>query len=244
MCCGTTVVCLCRLLCKVSSTNFHLTARSPAINAGIHLLEFTTDYSGASVNNPPEIGAYEFISNSPPSIQDQGFQLNQQSPVGTDVGTVFATDLDAGQTLTYSIVSGNTNGAFSINALTGMLSVANSTALAVDFSLVVMVQDNGVGELRSQATIVIDVITTGIELTDNNGEIKVYPNPVSDELIIENYGTKNRLSFNILNSIGQSVFIGNLSEKTIVQTTNFSPGVYLVKLENGRSFEFKKFIKG
>jgi hypothetical protein len=51
------------------------------------------------------------------------------------------------------------------------------------------------------------------------------------------------LNFEILNAIGQLVFKGNLVEKTTVQTSNFTPGVYLIKLENGKTFEFKKILK-
>ena len=83
----------------------------------------------------------------------------------------------------------------------------------------------------------------GIDINSGIRVIKVYPNPVSFELNIEFKGNKDRLSFNILNSVGQIVFKGNLSEKTVVQTTNFSPGVYIMKLENGSSFEFKKIVK-
>jgi hypothetical protein len=68
--------------------------------------------------------------NIAPLINNQTFEVNQNSSNGTNVGTVVASDPNAGQTLTYSILSGNTNGAFSINSSTGMLSVANSTALA------------------------------------------------------------------------------------------------------------------
>ena len=229
----------------VSTSDYHLQTGSPAIGKGVHIADLTTDHDGNIVGNPPEIGAYEFINgdNHPPSIKDQGFQLNGNSPGGTAVGTVVASDLDARQTLTYSIVSGNANGAFAIDALTGVLSVANSAALNVDFALVVKVQDNGVGELSSQAILAIDVIPTGIELTGNNGAIKVYPNPVSSELFIEYKGNKERLIFNILNSVGQIVFNGNLTEKAVVQTTSFSPGVYLMKIADGRSFEFRKIIK-
>jgi hypothetical protein len=229
----------------VSTTDFHLQGTSPAIGSGIHITtpSITTDYDSVLIGNPPDIGAYEFISNHPPSIQNQGFKMNVNSPDGTSVGTVVATDPDAGQTLTYSIVSGNTNGAFAIDALTGVLSVANGAALNVDFLLVIRVQDNGVGELSSQAILAINIVFTGIELTGNKGEIKVYPNPVSDELIIEYKGNNDRIGFNILNSTGQIVFEGNLSEKTIVQTSNFSPGIYLMKIENCGSFEFKKIIK-
>jgi hypothetical protein len=124
-----------------------------------------------------------------------------------------------------------------------LLSIANSTLINVDFALVVKVQDNGVGELSNQAIITINVIPMGIGLTRNNRTVKVYPNPAFDELIIEIAGNAERKGFEILNSIGQIVFKGTLSEKAIVPTTNFSPGVYLLKLQIFKSFEFKKIVK-
>jgi hypothetical protein len=44
----------------VSSTNFHLQPGSPAINNGIDV-GLSKDYDGSNVNNPPEIGVYEYI---------------------------------------------------------------------------------------------------------------------------------------------------------------------------------------
>ncbi|NCD00260.1 MAG: T9SS type A sorting domain-containing protein, partial [Bacteroidia bacterium] len=32
-------------------------------------------------------------------------------------------------------------------------------------------------------------------------------------------------------------------ERITVQTSGFAPGVYVIKLENGKTFEFKKIIK-
>ena len=43
----------------VSTSDFHLQAGSPCINAGIDV-GLTTDYDGRAVGNPPEIGAYEY----------------------------------------------------------------------------------------------------------------------------------------------------------------------------------------
>ncbi|MFZ4799828.1 MAG: T9SS type A sorting domain-containing protein [Bacteroidia bacterium] len=71
----------------------------------------------------------------------------------------------------------------------------------------------------------------------------IYPNPVSNELIIEIKGNNEKLNLEILNSIGQIVFKGNLIEKTIIETTNFSPGIYVIKLENGKTYQFKKIVK-
>ena len=43
----------------VSSSDYHIQAGSPAINAGMHL-GLAYDYAGVAVGNPPEIGAYEY----------------------------------------------------------------------------------------------------------------------------------------------------------------------------------------
>ena len=100
-------------------------------------------------------------TNKFPTISNQLFQLEENKSNGTNVGTIIATDPDAGQTLTYSIVSGNTNGAFAINVSTGVLSVANVAALNSEVTpavaLVIKVQDNGTGTLSSQATITISL---------------------------------------------------------------------------------------
>ena len=73
--------------------------------------------------------------------------------------------------------------------------------------------------------------------------LKCYPNPVTNELIIESIGNKEKINFEIFNSIGQSVYKGNLIEKTTVQTSSFTPGIYIIKLNNGKVFEFKKIVK-
>ena len=64
----------------------------------------------------PDKGAFEWMDNSgnnnPPQINAQTYIVWENSPNGQQVGIVIATDPDAGQTLTYTILSGNTNNAF------------------------------------------------------------------------------------------------------------------------------------
>jgi hypothetical protein len=86
-------------------------------------------------------------------------------------------------------------------------------------------------------------VATGIDFTKDNKSIRVYPNPVSYELIIEIEGGTEKTEFEILNSSGQKVFKGFLFEKIVVPTTDFSPGVYIIKIENGKTFDFKKIVK-
>jgi hypothetical protein len=225
-------------------TFLHPKEGSSIIGVGTAVSGLTLDGDGNYWGTPPSIGAFEYIGeNHAPSIIDQSFEIAENSPDGTIAGTVVASDPDAGQTLDYSILSGNTNDAFIINASSGVLSVANSAAVNIDFELVVKVQDNGTDNLSSQATITINVLPAGIEITGSNSTIKVYPNPVSDELIIEIEGNNDRQGYAILDSTGHIVFKGTLSERTVVPTTNFSPGIYFVKLQNGKTFEFKKIVK-
>jgi len=56
-----------------------------------------------------------FNVNEPPVIVSQIFSINENSSYGPTVRSVIDFNPYAGQTLTYSILSGNTNNAFSIN---------------------------------------------------------------------------------------------------------------------------------
>ena len=77
---------------------------------------------------------------------------------------------------------------------------------------------------------------------EGNNTIRVYPNPVSDELSIEIADNNYFVGFELLNSIGRVVYIGNLKGKTTIQTSGFSPGLYSLKIKNGNSFLFRKII--
>lgn len=101
--------------------------------------------------------------NGAPSISDASFSVAENSPASTLVGTVSASDPDAGQTLGYTILSGNTGGAFAI-ASDGKITVANAAALdheaLTGFSLSVQVSDNGTPPLSDTAT--VDIAVTNV----------------------------------------------------------------------------------
>jgi hypothetical protein len=88
-----------------------------------------------------------FAINHPPVINNQTFQVEENSGNGMLVGTILAVDPDNGQTLTYTILSGNTGGTFAVAASTGQITVANTTLLDFEtnpvFNLSVQVADNG-----------------------------------------------------------------------------------------------------
>jgi hypothetical protein len=105
------------------------------------------------------------------------FSIAENSEVGTLVGGVSATDGDLPpQILTYSIVGGNSSGAFAIDPITGQITVVNSTPLNYEvttrFTLTVRVSDNGSPAARTANATVTVNLTNVIE-----GPTIVIPTP-------------------------------------------------------------------
>ena len=119
--------------------------------------------------------------NQTPSIANQQLALAENSASGVVVGNVLAADADAGQSLTYAIVGGNLNNAFTIDPATGAIAVANSAALDFEttplFSLAVQVTDNAAEPLSATATIQIQLTdvneTPSPGVTFANGEMTI-----------------------------------------------------------------------
>lgn len=105
------------------------------------------------------------VNEAPSVTAGQTFTVNEHTANSTVVGTVVATDPDStapNKNLTYSVLSGNTNGAFAINSSTGQLTVANSSALsfavASSFSLQVRAADGGSPSLSSTQTVIVNLV--------------------------------------------------------------------------------------
>jgi VCBS repeat-containing protein len=99
-------------------------------------------------------------ANDAPTVEPATFSIAENSAVSTVVGTVAVNDNDAADTHTFSIQSGNTNGAFQINASTGQITVAGALdfeAGPTSYSLVVRATDSGAPTRFGEATIKIDV---------------------------------------------------------------------------------------
>jgi hypothetical protein len=120
--------------------------------------------------------------NHPPVIGDQTFRINENVAQGTVVGTVAASDPDAGQTLSYRITAGNTSGAFAIDSRTGQVTVANSAALDYEttpaFTLTVEVTDDGSPALSSTALITVNL--------NNLNEAPVNSVPTAQQTVAKN----------------------------------------------------------
>jgi hypothetical protein len=100
------------------------------------------------------------VSNTSPVIQDQEITVVNPVNPGTIIGTVEAYDPDQGQSITYSIINGNTDNLYSINSVTGELTVERNTdsdTLRTDI-LVIRVEDDADISLSGSATVTIKII--------------------------------------------------------------------------------------
>lgn len=90
------------------------------------------------------------------------FVILENSPAGTVVGGVSATDTDVPvQSLSYSIIDGNASGAFAVDSLTGQITVADPSALDFETTptstLTIRVTDSGLPARTADAIVVINL---------------------------------------------------------------------------------------
>lgn len=102
------------------------------------------------------------LSNNSPVIKDQQFSVQQNTFINNYIGKIAATDPDAGQSLKYEILSGNSSGIFTINTATGELKTLSSLVFKVSdtltYVLTVKVSDNAPTPKSSLATITVKFI--------------------------------------------------------------------------------------
>ena len=112
--------------------------------------------------------AGEVTTSNPPIIVADTFSLAENSANATIVGTIQASDVD-GDTLIYSILSGNTDQAFGLDSGTGILTVGNSVTLNFEitptFSLLIKVSD---GSLSDSATFIVNLTDVDEDSTTIN----------------------------------------------------------------------------
>jgi len=142
--------------------------------------------------------------NEQPAISDRTFSLPENTGNGTLMGTVAASDPDAGQSLTYSFTAGNTNNAFAINPSTGQITVADSSVLNYEaissFALTVQVVDNGTPVLSKTATVIINLTDvneqpTSISLSNTSFTSNQAPGAVIGTFTTDDQDVRNGNTF-------------------------------------------------
>jgi outer membrane biosynthesis protein TonB len=126
------------------------------------------------------------VTNTAPTVPDQVLSIDENSALGALVGTVIATDPDLADPLTYTIISGNSAGAFSIDAATGQIRVANPTLLDFEttptYTLQVQVSDSGTPSLSDTANVTIQLNDVFESVTPPDPIVPPPPPPPPDPI--------------------------------------------------------------
>jgi hypothetical protein len=161
-----------------------------------------------------------------PELLDAEFTIPENSPNGTVIGFIEASDAD-GDTLSYTIVSGNDAEAFSLDSESGELIVLKSSELDFEttpiYSLGISVSDE----------VLIDSATVIINLTDveeftlslaEDGQM-IYPNPSSGIINIRLNQFKKAELYDLS---GKKVLT---SMDRLMDISSIDKGVYLINIE-------------
>ncbi|KPA15217.1 Cadherin domain protein, partial [Candidatus Magnetomorum sp. HK-1] len=106
--------------------------------------------------------------NYPPEIANQSFSIDEHSPVSTPIAMLEAIDAD-GDTITFSIISGNSPEIFSLNSETGVLSVQSSTLLDYENQASIVLT---IGASDSQITQTAQITINLNNINDNTPDIQ------------------------------------------------------------------------
>ncbi len=166
--------------------------------------------------------------------------------------TATATDPDARQTKTFSLISAPAGA--NINAASGAF--AWTPASSGSYTFIVRVTDNGTTPLFDEEAITVTV-TAGIARLDNKAlnnaepettnQIKLYPNPVIDQFTVTLPDLVTNLTTTIVNTAGAEVMhnghqvIG--SNKLQVNVGQLQAGLYLFHVQSDKGRQTLKFIK-
>ncbi len=82
----------------------------------------------------------------------------------------------------------------------------------------------------------------GIEEFRNDNLISIYPNPASDFLSVQRSFTNNLQSIQVINCLGQVIYIDNNFSKSFIDVRYFKNGIYYLKYDNTKEFSIKKFV--
>lgn len=128
------------------------------------------------------------------------------------------------------------------NTLLSLEAVPYSNSQFIAWSGDVTSEDNPIDLLMdSDKTITAEFIAVGLELTiNNNSDYSIYPNPANSFVFIDAISLK-KISIYMLN--GQKIMeTNNLNKLIKIDLSEFSKGLYFIKLETKTSVYFEKLI--
>ena len=141
---GTGEVAVASALDYETASSYTLTVQASDGNGGTDTA--TVVITVTKVNNPPEFGSGTYT-----------FPVSESATAGDMVGSVAATDSDAGDELSYTITAGNEAGKFAVGSADGQVTVAGALdhETAASYTLTVQARDGNGGTATAAATITV-----------------------------------------------------------------------------------------
>ena len=141
----------------------------------------------------------------------------------------------------------NTDGTLdtTFNTGTGANRPVCTTAIQSDGKIIIggnFTSYNGTG--RNRVARIINLISNGISSIQQKEAISLYPNPVSNQITIENPLQTKDAIISIYNVQGQLLLQQKMEqEKTEINVGSFAKGIYIVKLNNDENIAVTRFVK-
>jgi hypothetical protein len=190
---------------------------------------------------------------APTALSITSDMVSENASIGRMIGYFSATDPDAGDSFSYSLITGDgTNDAD--NASFAIDGDSLKTAIALDYEtqtcyyIYVQVEDSGGLSFEKAFVInVNDISEVGI-VTKNSQNILIYPNPVSNYLCLDiaAFEEMNNYTMKVINSLGKTVMNMKVSDPVnrIDVRTWGSYGLYIWHLydDKGRLMAKQKII--
>jgi hypothetical protein len=105
---------------------------------------------------------------------------------------------------------------------------------------------DGNGCKNNASTTISVSLCTDVEEAELEGSVKVFPNPVNNQLNIDlQWGTSESITYMILDVSGKEIQSGNLQDMMIHTTSvkGLSRGMYILKVDDSKRIKLIKFIK-
>ena len=184
------------------------------------------------------------LNNTPTEIVLSSSSVNENLAIGTEVGTLTSTDVDNGDTHTYTLVSGNgdtDNSSFTITNDKLKSGEVFDFETKSSYSIRVQTDDGNGGTFSKSFTISITDSQLSIDDEKLNKSLKFYPNPVSDILTIKSE-TITIDKVEIYSILGKKTKKIN-SNFSSISTNDLPKGIYIITVYSEKGVTTRKLIK-
>lgn len=191
------------------------------------------------------------LNDVPSSIVLSNDNVDEGVAVGTLVGVLSSLDPDIPDSHAYEFVfEGGAeevdNHFFTISGDELSTSVEMDYELKNSFSVLVKTDDGNGGTLTQQLTVnVNNIVETAVGDENETLSFKVYPVPAVERLTIEMDNPENaELLLEIYSNSGSLVHSEHTVHGNTIDVTEFSKGMYILRIQGEGIFETRKFIVG